>query len=108
MKTSLKLALAAMALLGLGAAHAAQDPHDDSAQAILNTRLSLVQAIGAAERHAGGSAIRAELENANGRIVYGVEVVSKTRLTDVKVDANSGRIVSAQADQVSGGKAADD
>ena len=108
MKTSLKLALAAMALLGLGAAHAAQDPRDDNAHAILNTRLSLVQAVGAAERHAGGSAIRAELENENGRIVYGVEVVSQTRLTDVKVDANSGRIVSAQADQVGRGQAAED
>ncbi len=108
MKTSVKLALAGMALLGLGAAHAAQDPRDDNAHAILNTRLSLVQAVGAAERHAGGSAIRAELENENGRIVYGVEVVSQTRLTDVKVDANSGRIVSAQADQVGLGKAAED
>lgn len=99
MKTPLRLAAAFAALLGLGAvAYASQNQEDNDAQPILNTKLSLVQAIGAAEQHAGGRAIRAELENENGRIVYGVEVVGRKQLTDVKVDANSGQIVSAQTD----------
>ena len=97
-KTPLKFAAALAALLGLGAvAYASQGHEDNDARAILNTKLSLVQAIGAAEQHTGGRAIRAELENENGRIVYGVEVVGSTQVTDVKVDANSGQIVSARA-----------
>ena len=98
-KTFAQAALALAALLGLGAvAYASQSHEDNDARPILNTKLSLVQAIGAAEQHAGGRAIRAGLENENGRIVYGVEVVGKTQVTDVKIDANSGQIVSTQAD----------
>ena len=98
-KTFAQAALALVVLLGLGAvAYASQSHEDNDARPILNTKLSLVQAIGAAEQHAGGRAIRAELENENGRIVYGVEVVGKTQVTDVKIDANSGQIVSTQAD----------
>ncbi len=108
MKTPIKFALAAAALLGLGAAaYAAQNHADNDAHAILNTKLSLVQAIGAAEQHAGGRAIRAELENENGRIVYGVEVVGQNQVTDVKVDANNGQIVSAQADKADANESAE-
>lgn len=103
-KTTTLFAAALSVLLGLGtAARAAQNQDDD--HAVLNTGLSLSQAVSAAERHAGGSAIRAELENENGRVVYGVEVVGRDRLTDVKVDANSGRILSARADGVDAGGA---
>ena len=99
MKIPAQAAVTLAALLGLGAvAYAAQNHEDNDAQAVLNTKLSLVQAVGAAEQHAGGRAIRAELENENGRIVYGVEVVGKNQVTDVKIDANNGQIVSAQAD----------
>ncbi len=99
MKIPAQAAVALAALLGLGAvAYAAQYREDGDAQAVLNTKLSLVQAVGAAEQHAGGRAIRAELENDNGRIVYGVEVIGRNQVTDVKIDANSGQIVSAQAD----------
>ena len=62
-------------------------------------RISLVQAVTTAEQHSGGRASRAELENENGRLVYGVEVSDNTKTTDVKVDATDGSVVSAQVDQ---------
>lgn len=103
-KTTTTLAAALTVLLSLGtAAQAAQDQDGD--HAVLNTGLSLAQAVSAAERHARGSAIRAQLENENGHVVYGVEVVGRDQLTNVTVDANSGRILSARADGVNAGRA---
>lgn len=46
-----------------------------------------------------GIAVSAQLEDENGTAVYGVEVTSGAQTTDVKVDANNGKILSAQADQ---------
>ena len=66
---------------------------------LAKARISLVQAITTAEQHAGGRASRAELENENGRLFYGVEVADNTKTTDVKVDATDGSVVSAQVDQ---------
>ena len=66
---------------------------------LAQAKISLAQAVTTAEQHVGGRASRAELENENGRLVYGVEVADNTKTTDVKVDAIDGSIVSAQTDQ---------
>lgn len=66
---------------------------------LAQAKISLAQAVATAEQHVGGKASRAELENENGRVVYGVEVANNTKTTDVKVDATDGRVVSAQVDQ---------
>ncbi len=66
---------------------------------LMKARISLEQAMTTAEQYAGGRASRAELENENGRLVYGVKVSDNAKPTDVKVDANEGSVVSAQADQ---------
>lgn len=66
---------------------------------LAQAKISLAQAVTAAEQHVGGRASRAELENENGRLVYGVEVADNTKTMDVKVDATDGSIVSAQTDQ---------
>jgi uncharacterized membrane protein YkoI len=72
-------------------------PNDATAD-LAKARITLVQAVSIAEQHAGGRASHAELENENGRLVYGVEVSDPTKTTDVKVDATDGSVVSAQAD----------
>ena len=66
---------------------------------LAQAKISLAQAVATAEQHVGGRASRAELQNENGRLVYGVEVVDTTRTMDVKVDAVNGSVLSAQADQ---------
>ena len=72
---------------------------NDAVADIAKARITLAQAVTAAEQHGGGRATRAELENENGRLVYGVEVTDATTTTDIKVDASDGKIISAQADQ---------
>ena len=69
------------------------------AAALAQAKISLSQAISAAEQHVQGKAMRAELEDENGTLVYGVEVLNGSNTTDVKVDINNGKILSAQADQ---------
>jgi uncharacterized membrane protein YkoI len=91
-------ALAALLSAAIGSAFAAKHMEND-ALAITSAKVGLVQAASAAERHVGGQASRAELEDENGKLVYGVEVVRGRDVTDVKVDANDGRILSAQADK---------
>ena len=90
-----------IALLTGTTIYAAQDTnreHND-AVAIQQARISLPQAIAAAEKHTGGKASGAELEDENGKLVYGVEVVNGSKVTDVKVDIVTGKVLSAQADQ---------
>jgi hypothetical protein len=49
--------------------------------------------------HVNGKATKAELEDENGKLVYGVEVLAGGNATDVKVDINSAQVLSAQADR---------
>ena len=72
---------------------------NDAMVNLAQARISLAQAVVTAEQHVGGRASRAELQNENGRLVYGVEVADTVRTIDVKVDAANGSIVSVQADQ---------
>ena len=68
------------------------------AAALAQAKVSLVQAITAAEQHVNGKAARAELEDENGKLVYEVEVFAGSKATDVTVDIATGQILSARAD----------
>ena len=99
-KKSLLIGIIGVTALGASLAFAGANGGQENDAALLSqAKISLTQAIAAAEQHAQGKAVRAELEDENGTLVYGVEVTSGTRATDVKVDINNGRILSAQADQ---------
>lgn len=87
------------ASLAFAGVNGANEGQENDAALLSKAKISLTQAIAAAEGHVRGKAIRAELEDENGTLVYGVEVVNGTQATDVKVDINDGRILSAQADQ---------
>ena len=84
---------------GLAYAQQSGVARTDAEADLAKAKVSLVQAVATAEQHAGGKASRAELQNENGRLVYGVEVTDAAKTTDIKVDAKDGRILSAQADQ---------
>lgn len=95
----LSAAAAAASIAALATAYAAHDGDENDTAILAQARVGITQAIAAAEHHAGGKAVRAELENENGAAVYAVEVVDGTNSTDVKVDAGDGRILSAQAER---------
>ncbi len=92
--------LVGVATLGAAVAFASSGvrEHDNDAAELARAKVGLTQAIATAEQHVQGKAIRAEVEDENGTLVYSVEVVKSNQVTDVKVNCDDGRLLSAQAD----------
>lgn len=81
-----------------GAAYAAKSVEND-ALAIAGAKISMTQAIAAAEQHVGGKASKAEYEQHRGQWVFDVEVVKDKKVMDVKVDPTSGKVIAATEDR---------
>jgi uncharacterized membrane protein YkoI len=63
-------------------------------------KVSMESAINAALKEVQGGALRAELENENGYLVYGIEIAKTDhQIVDVKVDAGNGKILKVRDDQ---------
>jgi hypothetical protein len=63
-------------------------------------KISLDSAVDEALKAVPGKALKAELENENGYLVYAVEIATADRQTmDVKVDAGNGKVLKVAADQ---------
>lgn len=92
--TAISLAL----LVGIGTVQAAYAGEND-ALGISTAKVTLVEAVTAAEDHVGGIASHAEFEPSGDRAVFEVEVVADGQVTDVKVDASNGEILSSRADR---------
>lgn len=103
-----KLAIIVLSAAGLTAtAYAAGAPGND-ALAIVNAKVSLTEAVAAAEKHASGKAVRAEFEQSSQGAIYEVEVVSGARVFDVKVHAVKGNVISSAEDEVDRGHESED
>ncbi|HAL36676.1 MAG TPA: peptidase M4 [Polaromonas sp.] len=95
-----KIAIVATVLTATGVmAYAAKTMENDTA-VIAQTKISMTQAVTAAEQHANGKATRAELEQSKAGLTYDVEVVSGTQVFDVKVDAEKGTVISSAQDKI--------
>lgn len=62
-------------------------------------KITLGQAIDAAEKHQGGKAVEAGLDKDNSQLSYEVDVVKGNQVYDVKVDAISGKVISSHEDR---------
>lgn len=91
-------AFAVVSTTALGGAYAAKSAEND-ALAIATSKISLAQAVTAAESHVGGKASKAEYERHKGQWVFDVEVVKDKTVMDVAVDASSGKVLSAVEDK---------
>ncbi len=89
--------LAGAVAAGAGA-YAAQSA-EEAPFAVAAAKTTLTQAVAAAEQHVGGRASRAEYERHKGQWVYDVEVAKDKKVMDVKVDAESGKVLAAVADK---------
>ena len=103
-KLTLMVAGVALAVGGIGAAlastqNASGQSHGEDDLDVGRAKISLSRAVAAAEQKVGGRAAHADLDDENGKLVFGVEVVTGKQATDVKVDAMSGQVLSARADQ---------
>jgi len=72
---------------------------DNDALAIKTAKISMAQAVTAAEQHVGGKAARAEYERHKGQWVFDVEVVKSKKVMDVKIDPISGKVIAATEDK---------
>lgn len=91
-----KLTIAALALTLAPAAAFAADRSD--IRLLRDTKISLTQAIAAAEKDRGGKAIEAGLDDDSFRPSYDVSVAVGDRLWDVQVDGVSGEVTGARED----------
>lgn len=84
-----------------GLAWAAQVAQENDALADLKkAKVSIAQAIGAAEAHAAGAATRAELESERDAVVFRIEVATADqKVFDVTVDAVDGKVLSSRQDK---------
>jgi uncharacterized membrane protein YkoI len=100
------LIMAAGIATAAGLAYAKSDAVENDAIADLaKAKITLTQAVGAAEAQSGGKATKAELEGERGAVVYQVEVVTAdSKVFDVKVDAADGKVLSSKQDQADRGE----
>ena len=91
-------AFAALYVTAMGSAYAAGLMGNDG-MAIKTAKISLTQAVTAAEQHVVGKASRAEFEKHKGQWVFDVEVVGDKKVMDVKVDPESGKVLAATEDK---------
>lgn len=81
---------------------------NDAVTDLSKAKISLTQAIGAAESQSGGKATKAELEGERGSVRYQVEVVTPdNKVFDVQVDAADGKVMSSKQDQADRGEKED-
>lgn len=94
-----KIAILATALTSVGAVAYAAKTVENDALYITNAKVSMVQAVTAAEQHTNGRAARAEYEQTKEGWAYDVEVVKGSKVFDVKVDAEKGTVISSVEDK---------
>ena len=90
-RLALAAAVAASAAAGVAAAKE-RSGNEQNAQALLNSKIGLSQAIATAEQHAGGKAVDAGVGNENGTVRIAVEVASTQGVKTVLVDPQTGQV----------------
>lgn len=104
MNRKLKVASVLAAILVVaasGVVWAARVVQDNDALADLKkAKVTITQAISAAETHAAGTATRAELDSERGAVVFKVEVATPDqKVFEVTVDAVEGKVLSSRQDK---------
>ncbi len=95
-----KFSLLAVAMATAGTVvYATAGNMENDAMAVAKAKIPLAQAVTVAEQHANGRAARAEYEQSKQGWVYDVEVVSGSKVFDVRVDADKGTVISSAEDK---------
>lgn len=99
-KTMIASGALALGLLAAGSAWAqvhGKDQDQPDNKAIAMAKVSLGDAVLAAERSAGGRAYEAGIEEEHGRMFFEVDVATTAGAKEVKVDAQTGKVVQTAA-----------
>ncbi|WP_211473608.1 PepSY domain-containing protein [Collimonas humicola] len=100
MSSYTKLSILAIALAVVGISAYAEKNKDSDALAVTQAKTSLTQAIATAEQHVNGKASHAEYEHSKKGWVYEVDVVSGSKLFEVKIDADTGAVIASKEAKV--------
>lgn len=95
---SLSLLVVFTSLAVAGSMAYAQSSNDARPPAA-HAKITLTQAIASAEQYTKGQAVRAEYERTHGNWAYDVEVISGSKVLDVRVDGEKGTILSSKEDR---------
>ena len=98
MKLAAKSAIAALVIGGTTTAGLALADVED-ARALEGASISLIEAIEAAEAHTSGKAYDAQIEDDSFSPEFEVSVVADNRLWDVRVNGETGEVISAREDR---------
>ena len=99
------LVAAGVAAAGCLAYALSSSNENDDIVDLSKAKITLTQAVGAAEAHATGKATKAELEGEQGTLVYQVEVVTAdNKVFNIEVDASDGKVLSSKQDLADGGE----
>ena len=90
---------------GIIGAQAASTSENDAIADLAAVKISLIEAVTAAESKSGGHATRAELESDAGKLAYEVEIVMPNqKVLDMSINATSGAVMSQRADAADHGE----
>ena len=95
-KTAPLIGLAALATLGLGTAFAAQQDDGQELQRLESSKMSLAQAVQAAETEYKGKASSASLDMKQATPAFVVEVMNTSGSQTVLVDTETGKLTAIQ------------
>jgi uncharacterized membrane protein YkoI len=98
MTGSIKKFLAAGVITGIGLTTVALARDAEEVRALSEAKISLVQAITAAEQYQGGQAYEAGLEDDSFKPEYEIGVVKDGKVYEVRVDGVSGEVIGARED----------
>lgn len=98
-RQSILIATLALASAAAGVSAFASNDAGNDARIIPNAKISLSQAVTAAEQHVGGTASKAEVEQHAGKAVYDVEVVKGAQVFDVKISPDQGTVIASTEDR---------
>jgi len=74
--------------------------NDNEANYANLSKVTLDQAIASALKAQPGKIIKAELENEDGYLVWGVEIASNNQINEVKVDAGNAKVLKIEKDKL--------
>jgi uncharacterized membrane protein YkoI len=86
----------ALTVVGLSFAVAAQAADRSDIRSFAATKISLTEAIAAAEKHESGKAIEASLDDDSFKPAYEVSVVKDDRIFEVYVNGETGEVLGAR------------
>ncbi|WP_019557675.1 PepSY domain-containing protein [Thiomicrorhabdus arctica] len=66
--------------------------------AVQDMQITLIEAVKIAEQSTGGKTVSAQFEGDDPRAVYEIEIVNKPLAWDIKIDANTGKILQQKQD----------